>query len=234
MRPNGLLSPIAFPSLFRALLLTWIAAVACDAQTVPKSENEKAFRGCLPVSDRTSEIGCWILKTESVGKLPGDPIYWYLYRYPTIARAEGAKRQSGIGTAFEALGQVWLMAIAEDGWRSPTGEYVSRVGPLPLQSGPAYVAQYMEAIMTPGMKTAIHRHPGPEAWYTEGGETCLETPEGKQVRRIGTSVIVPAGQPMKLTVTGTDERRSLVLVLHDSTKPWRTMAPDWTPKGLCR
>jgi quercetin dioxygenase-like cupin family protein len=126
------------------------------------------------------------------------------------------------------------MTIAEDGWRSPTGEYVSRVGPLPLQSGPVYVAQYMEAIMTPEMKTAIHRHPGPEAWYTEGGETCLETPEGKQVGRIGTSVVVPAGQPMKLTVTGTDERRSLVLVLHDSTKPWMTMAPDWTPKGLCR
>jgi len=71
MRPNSLLSPIAFPSLFRALLLTWMAAVACDAQTFPKSENEKAFRGCLPVSDQTSEIGCWILKTESVGKLPG-------------------------------------------------------------------------------------------------------------------------------------------------------------------
>jgi hypothetical protein len=34
----------------------------------------------------------------------------------------------------------------------------------------------------------------------EGGETCLETPEGKQVGKKGVSVIVPGGQPMKLSV----------------------------------
>jgi quercetin dioxygenase-like cupin family protein len=65
--------------------------------------------------------------------------------------------------------------------------------------------------MNPGMETRLHRHPGPEAWYTEGGETCLETPEGKQVATKGVSLIVPGGQPMRL-FTGTELRRFLVLV----------------------
>jgi hypothetical protein len=36
----------------------------------------------------------------------------------------------------------------------------------------------MEAIFDPGMTAAIHRHAGPEAFYTVTGETCLETPDG--------------------------------------------------------
>jgi quercetin dioxygenase-like cupin family protein len=112
-------------------------------------------------------------------------------------------------------------------------QHVAEIGPLPVNADTKYVAQYMEAIMSPGMETRLHRHPGPEAWYTEGGETCLETPEGKQVGIKGVSVIVPGGQPMRLSVTGTEQRRSLVLVLHDASQPWMTMASDWTPKGLC-
>src|SRR5712664_687350 len=32
----------------------------------------------------------------------------------------------------------------------------------------------MEAVLRPGMKSLVHRHSGPEAWYTLAGETCLE------------------------------------------------------------
>lgn len=39
---------------------------------------------------------------------------------------------------------------------------------------------------------------------------------------------------MELTATGTQVRRALVLILHDSTKPASTPAADWTPKGLCK
>jgi hypothetical protein len=46
-------------------------------------------------------------------------------------------------------------------------------------------------------------------------------------------VIVPGGPPMHLTATGTETRRALVLILHDSTQPPTTPAPDWTPRGLC-
>jgi len=47
------------------------------------------------------------------------------------------------------------------------------------------------------------------------------------------SGIVPGGPPMRLSAIGTVQRRSLVLILRDSTKPWAMLATDWTPKGLC-
>jgi hypothetical protein len=63
----------------------------------------------------------------------------------------------------------------------------------------------------------------------------LETPEGKQVGRAGGQyVIVPGGLPMHLTATGTELRRSIVLILHDSSKPATHVGHEWVPKGLCK
>ncbi len=80
----------------------------------------------------------------------------------------------------------------------------------------------------------IHSHPGPEAWYTTAGEVCLETPAGKSVGRAGESTIVPAGPPMHLTAIGTEQRRSLAIVLHQSSHPPVLPIRDWIPKGLCK
>jgi len=192
---------------------------------------QKGFGGCLPVSERTSEIGCWILASEPVGQLPPHAMFWHLDKFSTVDLAEKAKGTRGV--VVQALGRIWLLTIAEAGWRPKGGERVAQIGPLSVDPGAKYKAQYMEAIMNPGMQTRVHRHPGPEAWYTEGGETCLETPERKQIGQKGVDVVVPEGQPMSLSVSGTEQRRSLVLVLHDSSQPWMIMASDWTPKGLC-
>src|SRR3989442_14747881 len=86
-------------------------------------------------------------------------------------------------------------------------------------AGEKYSAQYMEAVFTPGMKGATHMHPGPEAWYTLSGETCLETPEGAQVGRAGgPPVIVRANLPMQPVATGHETRRAEVLILHERSK----------------
>ena len=50
---------------------------------------------------------------------------------------------------------------------------------------------------------------------------------------VGESTIAAPGVPMKLTTVGTERRRSLALVLHETAKPFATPASDWTPKGLC-
>ena len=178
-------------------------------------------------------MGCWILIDDAVGQLPRAPIFWHLDAFPTRAQAEAAKGPRG--TVVESLGRVWLFTIDVAGWRSIGGEHVADIGPLPVDANLAYSAQYMEAIFTPGMTATAHRHSGSEAWYTAAGETCLETPDGAMVGRAGGShVIVPGGPPMHLTATGTDTRRALVLILHDSSKPATTPADDWTPKGLCK
>ena len=170
---------------------------------------------------------------EPVGQLTGSEIFWHLDVYPSCAAAEAAKEPRG--TVIESLGKVWLLSIEEAGWRPAGGERVAEIGPLPVIAGERYTAQYMEAIFTPGMTAQTHTHPGPEAWYTMAGETCLETPQGKQIGRAGGQhVVVPGGTPMHLTATGTEQRRSLVLILQDASLPRSTPASDWTPKGLCK
>jgi quercetin dioxygenase-like cupin family protein len=160
-------------------------------------------------------------------------MFWYLDVYPSRATADAAKGLRGI--VVESFGQVWLLSIEQANWAPSGGERVAEIGPLPVTAGANYSAQYMEAIFMPGMTAPAHTHGGPEAWYTLAGETCLETPQGTQIGRAGGQpVIVPGGLPMHLTATGTEQRRSLVLILHDASKPATTMEHDWAPKGLCK
>lgn len=188
---------------------------------------------CNLVSERTSEIGCWIIAHEPLGPLTDSQTFWHLDTYSTRAAAQAAKGPRG--TVVESFGKVWLFTIEKAGWRAAGGERITEIGPIAIRAGGRYSAQYMEVVFTPGMTSSTHRHGGPEIWYTLAGETCLETPAGKVVGRAGgPPVIIPDGPPMHLTATGTAQRRALVLILHDSSKPATTLAHDWTPKGLCK
>ena len=39
---------------------------------------------------------------------------------------------------------------------------------------------------------------------------------------------------MRLVATGTEKRKSVVLILYDSSKPSSHLISNWTPKGLCK
>jgi quercetin dioxygenase-like cupin family protein len=211
----------------RIYLALWFAGVLFV------SSQEASAQICRPVAERTSELGCWIIAHTPVGQLGKPEVFWHLNVYPTRAAADAAKTPTG--TVVESLGKTWLLTIGDAGWRAAGGERIAEIGPLPVSARQNYSAQYMEAIFTPGMTAPSHTHAGPEAWYTLSGETCLETPDGKQIGRAGGDyVIVPGGPPMHLTATGTETRRALVLILHDASKPASAPAPDWTPKGLCK
>jgi quercetin dioxygenase-like cupin family protein len=84
------------------------------------------------------------------------------------------------------------------------------------------------------MVSKTHVSAGVEAFYTETGETCMKTPDGKQIRRTGVNLVVPEGVSMELMASGTEVRRGMILVLHDSSKPATPLVSDWKPKGLCR
>ena len=204
-------------------------ALSGAAQGVPQGIGA----GCVPIGQRTQQFGCFILAAQPVGAIDGRTAFWHLETFPDRAAAERAK--GAPGTVVEAFGKVWRLTIAEAGQRSAGGQHVAEIGPLPITPGISYTAQFMEAVFRPGMKSAVHRHSGPEAWYTVTGETCLETPQGIMTGRAGGShVIVPGGPPMELTATGSETRQALVLILHDSAQPATSPAPDWTPKGLCK
>ena len=168
----------------------------------------------------------------ALGQLPQTPLFWHLVTYTTRAEAEAAKGPRG--TVIDALGKIWLSTIAEPGWRSPGGVRVAEIGPLPGISNEPYTAVYMESGNTPGISTRAHRHDGPEVFYTLVGELCLETPDGMKTGHAGESTIAAPGVPMRLTTVGTERRRSLALILHETAKPRATPVSDWTPKGLCK
>jgi quercetin dioxygenase-like cupin family protein len=189
---------------------------------------------CKPMSQRTQQIGCWIMSDDPIGQLSSSPVYWHLDVYPTRAAAEADKGPRS--AIVESLGKIWLMTIEQKGWRPQHGTRAAEIGPLLILAGEEYSAQYMEAIFTPGMTAPAHIHSGPEAWYTLAGETCLETSDGRvQVGQPGgPAVIVPSGLSMHLTATGNEQRRAVVLILHETAKPATTQVHDWTPKGLCK
>lgn len=225
--------PIGRPRWLSVNILFWLlTALSLLANANGQSPS---FGACKPVSERTSEAGCWILAAHPVGRVEQAQVFWYLDVYPS--RSEADKAKGPRGTVVESLGRVWLLTIEKEGWRPALkGEHIADIGPLPVTAGEQYSAVFMESVSTPGTKTTspTHTHPGPEAWYTLAGETCLETPNGKQIGRAGgPPVIVPGGSPMQLTVNGTERRRALTLILHESAKPPSTPTHDWTPTGLC-
>ena len=212
------------------LLVLFIQVSSAFGQTPPR-------RTCLPISERAGrEVGCWLIVDEPLGQLSQSAVFWHLDNYPTRAAAEAAKGPRG--TVVEALGKMWVFTIAEAGWRPSGGMRVAEIGPIFVRSGENYTAQYAEGISNPGDVTPKHRHPGPEAWYTTAGGFCAEASDGKTyVASAGQGIVIQADNTgwsmMTLVATGTEVRRSIFLVLHQSAHHWLAPALDWTPKGLC-
>lgn len=218
----------------RAMLGLMIAVAGSLGIAAAGGQSATEINRCVPVGERTDELGCWILADQPLGVLGKAEMFWHLDAYPTRADAERAKGPHG--AILDSFGKVWLLSIEDKGWHPVVaGQRIAEIGPLPISATEPYSAQYMEAVFTPGMTAAAHVHSGPEAWYTLTGETCLETPQGTQIGKAGGDfVIVPGGPPMHLTATGSEKRRALVLILHESAKPSTTNVHDWTPKGLCK
>jgi quercetin dioxygenase-like cupin family protein len=218
----------------RLLIIVAAAVIAPLSSARAADPSEGAAEKCIPVSERAGrEFGCFIVASHAIGALKQSPSYWHITSFPTRTAA-AEQGQDARSTVIEALGKVWLMTIADPNWHAAGGTRVAKIGPLPIMPGTDYTAQFMEAVFQPGMKSTVHRHSGPEAWYTLSGESCLETPQGRMVGRAGGSqVIVPGGPPMELTASGSGTRKALVLILHDSGQPATTPASDWHPKGLC-
>lgn len=206
----------------------WLALAAgtTGAQSQIPSDSK-----CQPIAQRQGRIGCWILEDRGVGTFTAKDVFWHLDRYPTKARAESAK--GAHGTALEALGQHWVLAI--EAANIPGITHTASIGPLPITSGVPYSAMYMETTTPPGFQSNVHTHAGPEAWFNIAGAMCLETPEGVIRDRSGSKGVFVRGDiPMLLTSTGPVERQAMVLVLHESARPPITIEHAWTPAGVCK
>ena len=214
---------------FLPSLMALCASILSTCASTPEGTAET----CIPASERArNEYGCFIVATAEIGMIEDPATYWRIVRFPSQSDARAVARTQARATVVEAFGDVWLFTVGPAGEWPEQGERVAEVGPLPVRSGIPYAARYMEAVFPPGWRSRVHTHPGPEAWYTLTGAICLETPEGTSIGEAGgESVIVPEGPPMRLTAVGTEIRRSLVIVLHDASRPASIPVTDWEPHG---
>jgi quercetin dioxygenase-like cupin family protein len=178
-----------------------------------------------------AETGCYLVASAPLGKLTTTQVYWHLYRYATRPEADAAS--GARSTVVNSLGHLWVYTIESKDWRPAAGERVAVLGPMQVSPGTQYTARYMEAVFAPGMQTSVHRHSGAEAWFVLAGAQCLETPDRIIVAKAGEGAVVPEGPPMALSGVGQEIRRSVLLVIHDSSQPWMTVTSDWAPQGRC-
>ncbi len=221
---------IVLPNRRLLKVLGCLTFAVCMAHGVAAQQPQELV-SCKPMSQKTGETGCWILASQPFGTVNG-PVYWTIDQFQTRELAEQAKGTHGM--VVESLGKAWLLTVGEKPALGPAGVRLTQIGPLPVESGRAYTAQYMEATLQPGMVSKTHLHSGVEAFYTDSGETCLETPNGIQTGVRGKDVVVPAGVPMELTAVGTEARRGLILIFHDAEKPPTTLVSSWKSTGACR
>ena len=113
----------------------------------------------LSLSAAAASSGCYVIATQPIGPLPSGPVFWRITSYATLAQAEADKGPRD--TVVDAFGKVWRFSIAAGEKRPAGGQHVADIGPLPVDAGVTYAAQYMEATFQPGMKSRVHRHTGP-------------------------------------------------------------------------
>src|ERR1051325_6353326 len=215
-----------------AILICSFFVVNARAQELAKADHEHMLATCNPVSaeKQRPEFGCFIVASAKGLQFSPPVTYWHLSKFPNRAAAEGVKTSSGLIVAEE--GKVWLSEFGPKDAPLRGGEPVAVIGPLELPPAKSYTAEIAYAILRPGDRSRVHTHDGPEAWYVISGSQCLETPEGTIKVDTGKTMSVRHSIPMELSITGTEVRRSLTLVIHDSAKSFGT-ASDWKPTGAC-
>ena len=144
-------------------LVLGVAVLSLGMAVSAAAQPAEPVIGCIPISERAGRpYGCFVLGAVPVGPLTPSAAFWHLETFPTVAAASQAK--GARGAVFEAFDKVWVLTIAESGWRSRGGTHVAEIGPLPIASGVGYTATFMEGTFTPGMKarsTCIRgRRPG--------------------------------------------------------------------------
>jgi len=160
---------------------------------------------------------------KKVKELPSGPLYWRLENFPTLAQAQGAAGQTSL--AAELAGKVWLFTLGPKDGSSPGGTKVVEIGPIPPVSASEYLLRVNRAGGAPGVKTSIHTHPGPEAFYVVAGKLGQRTPHGVAYAEAGTTMVGHgADTPMEVFNAGTTDLDEFAIFVVDANRPFSSPA----------
>lgn len=204
------------------MLLMAAAVAQADVPPVP------GLCAAIVPADRETP-GCYQTSELDLANAPAT-LYWHILEYPTQAAAIAESARHRWAAVAAAHSRFWLYILGEPVEATVGGVERAVVGPLMVPLGPA-VAHFSEAIFPPGMRTRIHSHPGPEAFYIVEGEQCMETPTDRRKIGTGGTYVVPGGVHLQAAPLG---RRNLVLIIAPKGAPFVIPGGgQWTPTGFC-
>ncbi|WP_192356025.1 cupin domain-containing protein [Mesorhizobium mediterraneum] len=160
---------------------------------------------------------------KKLKELPPGPLFWRLENFPTLAQAQSAAGPTSL--AAEVAGKVWLFTLGPKDGSTPGGTKVVEIGPVPPISASEYLLRVIRAGGPPGVKSRIHTHPGPEAFYVLAGKLGQRTPHGVAYAEAGTAMIgLGANTPMEVFSAGTTDLDQLAIFVVDADQPFSSPA----------
>lgn len=208
--------------MLSTILLFALAAVQGNTPPVPG-----LCSAPVPLDPETP--GCYQTGRLELSGAPAE-LYWYVVQYPTPAAAAAEQARHRWSAVAQAHARNWLYVLGGAAEKIAGGERRALIGPLRVPAGPV-TAHFSEAIFPPGMKTRVHSHPGPEAFYVVEGEQCMETPSDQRRIPAGGTYIVDQGPHLQAAPKG---RRNLVLILAPAGQAAVVPGGDWTPSDFCK
>ena len=163
------------------------------------------------------------LAEKKVADLPPAPLFWRIDSFPTLGEAQAAAGPWSL--VAESAGKIWLFTLGAAGGSAPGAAKIAEVGPIPRVVAPQYLLRINEATGAPGSVTAIHTHPGSEAFFVLRGEQSIRGPDG--VMRVAAGQAEAgrgADMPMQVSSSGSSDLHALVMFVVDATRPFSSAA----------
>lgn len=163
------------------------------------------------------------LVERSVERLPDGDLYWRIETFATLAAAEAGAGPFSL--AAEASGSAWLFTLGAQGERTAGAAFVAETGPVPRFEAARYTLRINRAHAPPGAATAVHTHPGTEAFYVLAGQLSQRTAEGVARLDAGEAMNGHApGMVMQLVSTGADDLDQFVMFVVDAEQSFSSPA----------
>jgi quercetin dioxygenase-like cupin family protein len=162
------------------------------------------------------------LVEKKVAELPSGDLYWRIINFDTQEQAQQAAGLTGL--VAESDGKVWLFSLGHTG-EDKGGKKVAEIGPIPRITAKEYLLRIMEAGGPEGSASAVHTHPGSEAFYVVRGELTQKSPHGSAKVAAGQGMVGHgADTPMMVSNSGTGDLREFALFVVDAEKPFSSAA----------
>ena len=163
------------------------------------------------------------LAERKVATLPAGDLYWRVETMGTKAEADAAAGPWSL--VAESAGKVWLFSLGPRTASTRSAATAAEVGPIPRIAAAEYLLRVNEATGAPGSVTAVHSHPGSEAFYVLKGEQSIRGEHGVLLVKAGQAEAGHgADKAMQVSSTGAEDLHALVMFVVDASRPFSSPA----------